>query len=96
MIQLLIFLIRCVDVAFIIGKVSIKESFLGFIEIHAKDAASIENTVLSLFLMCRVTKKIIKNSLRKAVKRESDTLWSARIQTVSFIVDGLENIVKLY
>ena len=27
-------------------KVSIKESFLGFIEIHAKDVASIKNTIL--------------------------------------------------
>lgn len=35
-----------VAVDFINKKVSIKEFFLGFIGIHAKDAASIENTIL--------------------------------------------------
>ena len=36
--------IRYVDVDFINKKVSIKESFLDFIDIHAKKAALIENT----------------------------------------------------
>ena len=36
--------IRYVDVDSINKKVSIKESFLGFIDIHAKKAALIENT----------------------------------------------------
>ena len=35
-----------VDVDFINKKVSIKESFLGFIDIHAKKEGSIENTIL--------------------------------------------------
>ncbi|XP_071034198.1 zinc finger MYM-type protein 1-like [Parasteatoda tepidariorum] len=37
---------RYVDADFINKKVSIKESFSGFIEIPAKDAVSIENTIL--------------------------------------------------
>lgn len=38
---------------------------------------------------------IIKKCFNKTVKRESETRWSARIQAVSVIVDGLENIVEL-
>ena len=38
--------VRYVDVDFINKKVFIKKSFSGFHEIYAKDAASIENTIL--------------------------------------------------
>lgn len=38
--------IRYVDIDFTNKKVSIKESFLGFLEIHAKDAASLERVLL--------------------------------------------------
>ena len=38
--------IRYVEVELSIKKVSIKGSFLGFIDIHAKKAGSIENTIL--------------------------------------------------
>lgn len=39
--------------------------------------------------------ELLKNALTKTVKRESETRWSARIQAVSVIVDGLESIVEL-
>ena len=38
---------------------------------------------------------IIKKCCNKNVTREFKTRWSARIQAVSVIVDGLENIVEL-
>ena len=39
-------MIRFVDINFMMKKVSIKESFLGFIEIHAKDAATLETVIV--------------------------------------------------
>ncbi len=38
--------IRFVDVDFVTKKVEIKESFLGYIEIHAKDAATLEKVIV--------------------------------------------------
>ena len=39
--------------------------------------------------------ELLKNALRKTVKRESETPWSAKIQAVSIITDRLLNIVEL-
>jgi hypothetical protein len=38
--------IRFVDVNFITKKVTIKEAFLGFIQLHAKDAATLESVIV--------------------------------------------------
>lgn len=54
----------------------------------------IENIYL-FFSRSTLRWELLKNALTKTVKRESETRWSARIQAVSVIVDGLENIVEL-
>ena len=39
--------VRYVDVDYVSKKVAIKESFLGFIEIHGKDAVTIEEVIVN-------------------------------------------------
>lgn len=164
--------IRYVDIDFVNKKVVIKESFLGFIELHAKNAASIEKVIVeklnsdnisldncrsqcydnaavmagyisgvqqkicdrnhrALFVNCdnhslnlvgvhsakqdplvvtffgkleniylffsRSTLRWeeLKKAVKKTVKRESETRWSARYEAVNALFDGLDALVNL-
>ncbi|XP_011170408.3 zinc finger MYM-type protein 1-like [Solenopsis invicta] len=164
--------IRYVDIDFVNKTVVIKESFLGFIELHAKNAASIEKVIVeklnsdnisldncrsqcydnaavmagyisgvqqricernhrALFVNCdnhslnlvgvhsakqdplvvtffgkleniylffsRSTLRWeeLKKAVKKTVKRESETRWSARYEAVNALFDGLDALVNL-
>ncbi|XP_071035681.1 zinc finger MYM-type protein 1-like [Parasteatoda tepidariorum] len=90
---------RYVDADFINKKVSIKESFLSFIEIHAKDAASIENTILEKLNYDEISltncRSQCYDNAAVMAGHTSETRWSARIQAVIVIIYGLENIKEL-
>lgn len=164
--------IRFVDVDFVSKKVTIKESFMGYIEIHAKDAATLERVIVdqlksdnlplddcrsqcydnasvmaghisglqqricarnqrAVFVNCdnhslnlagvhsakqdalvvtffgtvesiylyfsRSTLRWeeLKKAIPITVKRESETRWSARVEAVRAIYEGLNELVEL-
>lgn len=164
--------VRYVDIDFDKKTVQIKESFLGFIELHSKDAVSLEKVILqrleedniplsdcrsqcydnaavmsgaisgvqqricnknsrALFLNCdnhslnlaglhaanqeavvvtffgtiealyvffsqsTIRWDLLKSTVKKTLKRESQTRWSARYDAVSVVFEHLDNILDL-